>query len=182
MVNTSSTGVGGIWLLPNYPPKVYWHQWPMHIQKRYRDAEITNSDLEMAGVLVAWFILETCAHLRHTCATVFSDNTPTVSWMQKLMSHSKKPTSARLLRALAMRARTLETQVPTVPHWAGKDNRPADAASRSFDPTNSHCAFNDTHFLHLFNSCFPLPQAVSWQLLPLPLIPLSQLISTLGGQ
>jgi hypothetical protein len=182
MVDASATGVGGIWLLPGQPPMVYRHQWPTHIQKRYREAELTNSDLEMAGVLIAWFILESNVHLRHTSATVFSDNSPTVSWTQKLMSRSEKPTSARLLRALAMRARTLETQVPIVPHWAGKDNRPADAASRSFDPNDTHFALDNTHFLKLFHSSFPLPQDVCWQLQPIPPTPLSQLISTLGGQ
>jgi hypothetical protein len=65
-----------------------------------------------------------------------------------------------------MRARTLETQVLIVPHWAGKDNRPADAASRSFDPNDTHFALDDTHFLKLFNSSFPFPQDVYWQLQP----------------
>jgi hypothetical protein len=31
MVDASSTGVGGIWLLPNWPPIVYRHQWPDQI-------------------------------------------------------------------------------------------------------------------------------------------------------
>jgi hypothetical protein len=88
MVGTSSTGVGGIWLLPLAPYTVYWHQWLMHIQKHYRDAELTTSSLEMAGMLVVWFILEASVHLHHTSTTVLSDNSPTVSWTQKLMSSS----------------------------------------------------------------------------------------------
>jgi hypothetical protein len=161
---------------------VYRYQWPQHIHERYRKAEITNSDLEMAGVLVAWFVLESCVPLRHTSATVFSDNSPTVSWTNKLISRSENPTSSRLLRALAMRARSLETQVPVVPHWAGKDNRPADAASHSFDMSDKHYSLDDAHFLTLFSLSFPLPQLVSWRLRPIPPDPLSQLISTLGGQ
>jgi hypothetical protein len=136
----------------------------------------------MAGVLVAWFILEAGAYLRHTTATVYSDNSPTVSWTHRLMSRSEHPTSARLLRALAMRARTLETQVPTVPHWAGKDNRPADAASRSYDPTNPHFSHDDAMFLTLFTLSFLLPQSASWQLQQVPQVPLSRLILTLAGQ
>jgi hypothetical protein len=115
----------------------------------------------MAGILVAWFVLEASADLCHTTSMVFSDNTPTVSSTQSLMSWSEQPTSARLLRALAMQARTLETQVLIVPHWTGKDNWPADAASRSFDPKNSHfssvtltflnsiTAFSHSHRTHL---------------------------------
>jgi hypothetical protein len=183
MVDASSTGVGGIWLLPNWPPIVYRQQWPDHINKRYREAKITNSDLELAGVLVAWFILESCTcTLRHAAATIFSDNSPTVSWTQSLMSRSEQPTSARLLRALAMRARSLESQVPTVLHWAGKNNRPADAASRSFDPKDPHFSPNDTDFLTLFHASFPLSQDACWLLRPVPPTPLSRLISTLDGQ
>jgi hypothetical protein len=181
MVDASSTGVGGIWMLPNWPPIVYWHQWPSHIHQRYRATEITNSDLELAGVLVAWLILESCCSLRHATATVFSDNSPTVSWTQSLMSRSEQPTSARLLRALAMQARTLESQVPTVPHWAGKNNRPADAASRSFNPKDPHFSPDDTNFLTLFASSFPLPQDGCWLLRHVPPTPLSKLILTLGG-
>jgi hypothetical protein len=181
MVDASSTRVGGIWLLPNWPPIVYRHQWPDQINRRYRDAKITNSDLELAGVLVAWFVLEACVPLRHATTSIFSDNSPTVSWTQTLMSRSEQPTSARLLRALAMRARTLESQVPMVPHWAGKNNHPADAASRSFDTKNPHFSMHDTNFLTLFHSSFPLPQDVCWLLLPVPPTPLSKLISTLDG-
>jgi hypothetical protein len=183
MVDASSTGVGGIWFLPNWPPIVYRQQWPDHINRGYREAKITNSDLELAGVLVAWFILESCAStLRHAAATIFSDNSPTVSWTQSLMSRSEQPTSARLLRALAMRARTLESQVPTVPHWAGKNNRPADAASWSFDPKDPHFSPDDTDFLTLFHASFPLSQDACWLLRPVAPIPLSRLISTLDGQ
>jgi hypothetical protein len=182
MVDASSTGVGGIWMLPNWPPIVYRHQWPESIHRRYRAAEITNSDLELAGVLVAWFVLESCVPMRYATATLFSDNTPTVSWTQSLMSRSEHPTSARLLRALAMRARTLESQVPTVPHWAGKNNRPADAASRSFDVKDPHFSLTDANFLTLFHASFPLSQDGYWLLRPVPHIPLSKLILTLDGQ
>ena len=34
----------------------------------------------------------------------------------------------------------------------------------------------------MFNSAFPLPQQISWVLQPIPQAPLSQLISTLGGE
>jgi hypothetical protein len=180
MVDASSTGVGGIWILPGWPPIVYRHQWPDNIHSRYRRGKLTNSDLELSGVLVAWFLLESCVPLRHTTSVVFSDNSPTVAWSHSLMSRSEQPTSSRLLRALAIRARTAESQVPVVPHWAGKLNRPADAASRSFDPNDSHYAVDDSHFLNIFTRSFPLPQPGSWQLRVIP-PPLSQLISTLGG-
>jgi ribonuclease HI len=168
MVDASSTGAGGIWLIPGFNPIVFRQQWPTHIVHRYRAAKITNSDLEMAGILAAWFVLEACSSLQHTSATIYSDNSPTVSWTQSLISRSEKPTSARILRALAMRAWTLEGQVPLVHHWAGKNIRPADAASRSFDPANPHFLTDDTNFLDLFHCSFPLPQNAYWQLLPGP--------------
>jgi hypothetical protein len=115
-----TTGVGGIWLLPGQCLIVYRHKWPDHIYNWYKAAEITNSNLEMAGILVAWFVLEASVPLRHLVSQVYSDNTPTVSWTNSLMSWSEHPTSSQLLRALAMRARTLESQVHIVPHWAGK--------------------------------------------------------------
>jgi hypothetical protein len=144
MVDASSTGVGGIWLLPNWPPIVYRHQWPDQINRRYCEAKITNSNLELAGVLVAWFVLEACVPLRQATTTIFSDNSPTVSWTQSLMSRSEQPTSARLLRALAMRARTLESQVPTVPHtspqtvfpWTRLPRPRSPVQYRAANPTN----------------------------------------------
>jgi hypothetical protein len=80
----------------------------------------------------------------------------------KFMSRSENPTSSRLLQALAMQVRTLESQVPLVPHWAGKDNWPADAALCLFDPVDAHFAIDNACFLNLFNLSFPLPQIASW--------------------
>jgi hypothetical protein len=81
-----------------------------------------------------------------------------------------------------MRPRALETQVPVVPHWAGIYNKPADIASRSFDPKNPCYLPNDTNFLKFCNSNFPLPHNCSWQLHEVPPEPLSRLISTLCGE
>jgi hypothetical protein len=80
-----------------------------------------------------------------------------------------------------MRAQTLETQVPVVPHWQGINNKPADIASRSFDPKNSCYSPNDTNFVKFSNSNNPLPQNCSWLLHEVPPGPLSKLISTLRG-
>ena len=182
MVDASSTGVGGIWMIPKWPPIVYRHPWPPAINDLYRNKTLTNSDLEMAGILVAWMVLESCTPLCHQTTSIFSDNSPAVHWTQRLISRSEQPTSARLLRALAMRARTLESQVPMVPHWAGKNNRPADFAPRSFDPHDKGFSPDPALFLSFFNSAFPLPQKTSWRLQQIPPGPLSLLMLTLAGK
>lgn len=182
MVDASSTGAGGIWVLPFLVPVVFRVEWPPDIVHRYRTKELTNSDLEMAGIVIAWFVLEELVSVFRTVAQLFTDNSPSASWAKRLISNSIHKTSARLIRALAMRARTLQCQVPQVPHWAGIHNIPADIASRSFDPSNAAYSPADTNFLHIFNSSFPLPQKLSWKLHEVPQAPLSKLISTLRGE
>jgi hypothetical protein len=179
MVDASSTGAGGIWLLPFLPPIVFRIAWPPDIINRSRAKDLTNSNLEMAGIVLAWFVLEELVPLFRTASELFTDNSPSASWAKHLISNSVHNTSARLIRALAMRACTLECQVPSVPHWAGIHNKPADIASRSFDPSNVSYSPAATHFLSIFNAAFPLPQTSSWLLREVPPAPLSKLISTL---
>jgi hypothetical protein len=175
MVDASSTGAGGIWMVPFLKPIVFRTEWPPNILRWYRSKELTNS--EMAGI-----VLEDVAYLFRIVAELFTDNSPSASWTARLISNSVHKTSARLIRALAMRAHKVESQVPVVPHWTGINNRPADVASSSFDPSNSCFLPSATNFLSIFNSRFPLPQKHSWQLLGVPPEPLSKLISMLRGE
>jgi hypothetical protein len=92
----------------------------------YRTKELTNSDLEMAGIVIAWFVLEELVSVFRTITQLFTDNSPSASWAKRLISNSIHKTSARLIWALAMWAWTLQCQVPQVPHWAGIHNIPAD--------------------------------------------------------
>jgi hypothetical protein len=97
MVNASSTGAGGIWLLPFLPPIVFCIAWPLDIVNRYRAKGLTNSDLEMAGIFMAWFVLEELVTLFRMASELFTDNSPSASWTRRLISNSVHKTSARLI-------------------------------------------------------------------------------------
>jgi len=62
---------------------------------------ITNSDLEMAGLLCQWLALKPFADLAHCHVAVGYDNTPVVAWASCLLA-SKAWLAAQLLRALAL--------------------------------------------------------------------------------
>ena len=62
---------------------------------------LTNSDLEMAAVLMHYMILQQHVNLRYVRAGVFSDNTPTVAWSKRMADKSQSYTAGRLLRGLA---------------------------------------------------------------------------------
>jgi hypothetical protein len=62
---------------------------------------LTNSDLEMAGMLVHYLVLEHLVSLRHMHVAAWCDNTPTVSWTNKLSS-SRSQVAGHLTWALAM--------------------------------------------------------------------------------
>jgi hypothetical protein len=169
--DASSLGAGGVWFAGACPlPPVVWRvQWPDDIRQTVisfnnPSGSLSNSDLEMAGMLLLYLVLEHLATLRHIHVAAWCDNTPTVSWTNKL-SASRSPIAGRLTRALAMRIHVNEAS-PLISHSiAGVDNRMADMASRTFHRnTATHETFTrpDDDFLHLFNSTFPL-QDNSWR-------------------
>jgi hypothetical protein len=63
-------------------------------------SDITNSNLEMAGVLFRWLILEQVEpiKLQHANTGIFCNNKPTVLWVCKLHS-SKSKVAGPLLQA-----------------------------------------------------------------------------------
>jgi hypothetical protein len=61
--------------------------------------DISNSDLEMAGLLVQWIVIEPLVDMKFEHAGAWCDNTPTISWATKLSS-SKSMVAACLTRAL----------------------------------------------------------------------------------
>lgn len=63
---------------------------------------ITNNDLEIAGLLLLWLEMEeTCDALQGSHVALFHDNTPTVSWVQR-MAAKHSAIAMELLRALAL--------------------------------------------------------------------------------
>ncbi len=80
--------MGGVILgeLSPVPPTVFCLQWPADITNdlvtfKNPRGRITNSDLEMAGLLLLWLCLEGVApDSAHKHIALFGDNSPTASW------------------------------------------------------------------------------------------------------
>jgi len=188
--DASAAGAGGVWVGYDVQPTVWRIEWPEDVVELYRTGKLTNSDLEMAGVLLQYLVAEQLRPMDRCHTAIWSDNSPATSWSTKMADKATTPIAGQLLRALAMRQRTTRSALPTVAHYAGSLNLLADTASRSFSKfhhgksrgTPSYC---DSDFLTSFNSVFPLSdfkQMPSWQLATLTSEMSSKVISTLRGK
>ena len=170
--DASGHGVGGIIVGENLPcpPTVFRMPFCQEIKDdlvsfKNRSGRITNSDLEFAGLLLLWIIMEDVCKLGATpgCHVgLYSDNTPTVHWVQKLASRSSK-VAMQLLRCLAFRLKIVKASPLTPLHVAGVRNALTDIPSRSFGSEPQWLCKNDAQLLTLFNKTFPLPNQASWQ-------------------
>ena len=85
-VNASSHGAGGavIGELSPCVPTIFRWQWPPDVTQDIKTAEnpgghITNSDLEMTGLVLLWLTMEEiCGPLEEKHLTLFNDNSPTI--------------------------------------------------------------------------------------------------------
>jgi hypothetical protein len=147
---------------------VFHLEWPPDIKEAVRQTNskrkgyLTNSDLELAGLLLIWYIMEAVCDLNPGChMALFSDNLPTVKWMRRLAAKGSK-VAGHLLRALALRLKICRVSPLTPLHIAGAHNAMTDIPSRSFGSvTKWHCPTN-ADLLTLFNNSFPLPGQTSW--------------------
>ena len=185
-VDACKFGAGGVWFsgTATITPTVWRVIFPPIIIARLINENnpkgtITNSDLEMAGLLLEWLVLENIAprSLKYICAGMFSDNTPTVSWTTKLSS-TNSTIGSYLVRALAIRMHVHHASALCT-HEAGTDNIMADETSRS----SRLASYTNTSspFIDVFNKKFPLPQAQCWQEYHLPPRLLSLVTSCLLG-
>ncbi len=149
------------------PPTVVCLQWPADITNNVKSASnpngtITNSDLEMAGLLLVLLVMEEIVcDLRKQNIALFSDNTPTVSWVKCLSSHHSI-VAASLVAALALWLKTHRCCPLTPQHIRGKDNTITDIPSRSFGTKPQWHFKTDIELCTFFNSHFPLPNQTSW--------------------
>ena len=161
-------GAGGIWLTGHklLHPLVWRFAWPHKVVAAVEAGALTINDLEMAGLLLHYLVLEAVVPLRHTQAAAWVDNTSAVSWANKLSSKRSK-VGQQLVRALAFRFIANESSHLAAMSIAGKDNKLADLASRSFRATGAagNYCLTDAEFLTQFNHDFPLTQDKSWLLL-----------------
>ena len=169
IVDASSHGVGGVVFGENSEcvPTVFRWQWPKEVTLDVKSADnpggrISNSDLEMAGMVMAWLVVEGVGgDLTEKTIALMGDNTPSIGWINKLASKQSK-VAEQLVQAIALRLKTRRACPLITAHIEGKKNEIADVPSRSFGSNKEwHCETN-SQFLSLFNSLFPLPNQTSW--------------------
>jgi hypothetical protein len=170
-VDASKLGAGGVWLpgILFLLPIVWQVEWPQDICDNVVSftnptGTIMNSDLEMAGMVIQYLLLEHLARLRHVHVAAWCDNTPTISWTNKL-SLSWSMVASRLARALALRIRANEASPIISVSIAGVNDQMADIVSRTFTRTSATSktfTLSDDEFLQKNSDSFPLQNA-SWR-------------------
>jgi hypothetical protein len=172
--NVSSVGVGGVIVGKNRActPIVFQLQWPPDITATVKsvsnpDGMTTNSDLEMAGLLLLLLVMEgVVCNLKKVNVALFSDNTPTVSWVTRLaLRHST--VAARLIAALVLCLKSHQCCPLMALHIKGKANALTDIPSRSFGSVPSWHFQTNNDFQIFFNFTFPLPEQNSWTIFQL---------------
>jgi len=118
---------------------------------------ITNSDLELATLLMLFVIIESIAGpLEGKHIALYSDNSSSVQWVQHLASRNSLATR-QLIQALALHLQVTKSSQLTPLHIPGKSNAMANIPSSSFgNPARWGCT-SDYAFLTLYKSCFPFP-------------------------
>jgi len=167
--DASGHGVGGIIVGEKMgcPPTVFRLKWPEYISNDINTAEnprgrLTNSDLELAGLLLLWLVMEDVCKPPPAChVALFSDNQPTVHWVERLASKSSA-VAGQLLRALALRLKLKAASPLTPQHIRGIENAITDIPSRSFGSNPAYFCETDADLKPLFDSKFPLPNQNSW--------------------
>jgi hypothetical protein len=164
VVNASSHGVGGIIIgeLSACLPMVFRLQWPPNITAsvvpdKNPKGKLTNSDLKLAGLVILLLMMEhVCGHLTKKRVALFSDNSPTVGWVQWMASRASL-IAEQLIRILALHFNTNKVWPITMLHIAGDQNTMTDIPSRLFGSKPKGHFQSELNFLTLFNKSFPLP-------------------------
>jgi hypothetical protein len=169
VVDASSHGMGGVIVgeLTACPPSVFRLQWPPDISvnvvsDQNRRGAITNSDLELAGLVLLWLMMEhICGPLTEKQVALFSDNSPTVSWVQRMASRSSL-VAEQLIRVLALRFNIQKVCPITTLHIAGDQNSMTNIPSQSLGSEEKWHFKSDNDLLTFFNCNFALPEQNSW--------------------
>ncbi len=142
IVDASGHGVGGVIFgeLSACTPVVFRWEWLEDIKQDIilltnPTGRLTNSDLEMAGLVILWLVIEgVCHNLHEKRVTLFSDNSPTVSWVTRLAS-KQSLVAEQLVQALVLCLKAMHACPLTPMHIKGKCNKIANVPSRSFSRT-----------------------------------------------
>jgi hypothetical protein len=127
-----------------------------------------NLDLELvAEVMAVGVALTGAPKMKHTPLGTLCDNTPTVSWIDRMALKSKSPTAGRLLQGLTFMLYCCHAGRLTTVHVPGVENVMADIASHPSKVQTLFCALSplsNTNFLSSFDTAFLLPDAQAWTL------------------
>jgi hypothetical protein len=168
--DASIHGVGGVIVGENKAcvPTVFRLEWPEWVKQEVlktnsgKEGTLTNSDLEMAGLLLLFLVMEEVCDLQPgDHIALFSDNSPTVSWVRRMASRGSL-VADQLLRALALRMKLWQVSPLTTLHIEGKKNAMTDIPSRSFGSVLKWFCRTDKDLLTLFNATFPFPDQNTW--------------------
>jgi hypothetical protein len=124
--DASKYGIGGIVIGESQaaPPTVFRLEWPEDIRaalvsEHNPTGTLTNSDLECAGLVLVWLLIEAMVpDLTHVRVALYSDNSPSVSWLQRLAAR-KSTVAMQLIRALALRLQLRKGSPLTTLHVTG---------------------------------------------------------------
>ncbi len=167
--NAAAEGAGGVWFsfMDNMPP-VVWQAAFLHdvaskvVSDGNPEGRLTNSNLKLAAeVMAVGIALAVAPTVKHVLLGTLCDNTPTVSWIEKMASKAKGPMAGRLLRGLVVMLHCNKAGQLTTVHVPGVDNVMADVASCPAKAQKMSCAttsLSDTNFCSSFNTTFPSPQ------------------------
>ena len=144
------------------PLGVAWQRQAKHYLFIQSNGVITNSNLEMVGLVMLWLVIEgVCLDLYKKCITLISDNLPTVSWVTRLASQWSVVVE-RLDQALVLCLKTMHACPLTPLHIEGKQNVIANEPSRLFSSNPAWTCMFYLDLLTLFNTRFLLPMQQSW--------------------
>jgi hypothetical protein len=176
--DAAAEGAGGVWfsLCDDTPPMVWREAFPDNNAREVVSVEtpkgrLSNSDLELAAEVLAVGVALERGNFKHTPLGTFCDNTPTVSWVNRIASKSKSPTSGRLLRDLAFMLYCAQVGRLTTVHVPGVENVMANIASRpskAQQTFRSTSALSDINSRSSFDTTFPLPDNQQWTLATVP--------------
>jgi hypothetical protein len=170
--DASIHGVGGVVVgdKKECVPTVFRLEWPQDIKNEVlktnagKKGNLTNSDLECAGLLLLFLGMEVvCEFQPGNHVAIFSDNSPTVSWVRRMAARGSL-VADQFLRLLLLRLKInrVSPLTPLPLHIEGKKNKITDLPSRSFGSNPKWFCRNNKDLLTLFNREFPLPNQKSW--------------------
>ena len=173
-------GAGGVWIIPQADGSnlyFFWSiQFPQAIIDRFDTGLLSINDLELAGIVLHWLVLEhLMPSLQFVSAGIQCDNSSSVAWTKKFTAHSL--IAGYLLRALALRQQICKSAPILVAPIAGTLNIMADVASRYH--SDKKLQLRQPSLLAYFNTYFK--QQTSWTEFRLKPKLVSRVMSSLLG-